>query len=184
MQWRNSPDRYGAVVQASHWLTVFLILFAWLLGQFMDDFPRGAASHAAHWLHNEAGMLVIVFLAMRLGWRLVDPAPAQESPPFGALGEYAGKLGHLALYMLMLAVPIAGVVLVFARGRALDILGLVEIASPWTRDPAFAKSVEEIHGFLSDALIVLACVHAVAALAHHWVLRDSTLRRMLPGRAR
>lgn len=183
MQWRNSPDRYGAIVQASHWLTVLLILFAWLLGQFMDDFPRGAASRTAHWLHNEAGMLVIIFLAVRLGWRLIDPPPAEERSPLGALGEYAGKLGHLALYGLMLAVPIAGIVLVFARGRALDIFGLVEIASPWVRDPAFAESVEGIHGWLADALIVLACVHAVAALAHNWVLRDSTLRRMLPGRA-
>lgn len=184
MQWRNSTDRYGAVVQGTHWLTVFLILFAWLLGQFMDKFPRGAASHAAHWLHNEAGMLVVLLLAVRLGWRLIDPWPVQEKPPFGALGEYAGKLGHLVLYALMLTVPIMGIVLVFARGRALDIFGFFEIASPWSRDPAFVESVEEIHGWLANALIVLAGVHAVAALAHHWVLRDSTLVRMLPGRAR
>jgi cytochrome b561 len=184
MHWRNSPDRYGAVVQGAHWLTVFLILFAWLLGQFMDEFPRGVASSWAHWLHNEAGMLVIVLLAVRLGWRLVDSSPADERPAFGALGEYAGKLSHLALYALMLAVPITGIVLVFARGRGLDIFGLVQITSPWSRDPAFAEQVEDIHGWLANALIILAGVHAVAALAHHWVLRDSTLRRMLPSRAR
>ncbi|HEX5846860.1 MAG TPA: cytochrome b/b6 domain-containing protein [Rhodoplanes sp.] len=56
-------------------------------------------------------------------------------------------------------------------------------ASPWTRDPDFAKSVKEVHEWLADALMLLAFAHAAAALAHHWVLHDSTLRRMLPGRA-
>ena len=55
MQWRNSADRYGAVVQGSHWLAVLLIVFAWLLGQFMDDIPQGPARAAGHWLHNSAG---------------------------------------------------------------------------------------------------------------------------------
>lgn len=184
MQWRNSNDRYGAVVQVSHWLAVFLITFAWLLGQFMDAFPRGTASRTAHWLHNEAGMLVIVLLALRLVWRSVDLWPAPEKTTLGPLVERAAQLGHLALYLLMLAVPVAGIVLVFARGRALDVFGLFDIASPWVRDPTFAESVAEVHGFLADALIVLALLHAVAALAHHWLLRDSTLLRMLPGRSR
>jgi cytochrome b561 len=183
MQWRNSADRYGAVVQGSHWLAVLLIVFAWLLGQFMDDIPQGPARAAGHWLHNSAGMLVIVLLAVRLAWRQIDPSPALEKSAFGPLADRAGQLVHVALYLLMLAIPVAGIVLVFARGRALDVFGLVQIASPWTRDPDFAKSVKEVHEWLADALMLLAFAHAAAALAHHWVLHDSTLRRMLPGRA-
>lgn len=182
MQWRNSPDRYGAVVQGSHWLTVLLIVFAWLLGQYMDDFPR-AISPTAHWLHNEAGLLVLVLLAVRLAWRWIDVEPVPEKSRFGALATRASLFAHVALYALMLAVTVAGITLVFARGRALDVFGFIQIASPWARDPAFAKSVVETHGLLANILMLLAFAHALAALAHHWVLRDSTLRRMLPHRA-
>jgi cytochrome b561 len=182
MQWRNSPDRYGAVVQGSHWLTVFLIVVAWLLGEYMDDFPQ-AIGPAAHWLHNEAGLLVLIFLAVRLAWRWIDVEPLPEKSRFGVFALRVAQFAHAALYVLMLAVTVTGITLVFARGQALDVFGLVQIASPWARDRAFARSVVEVHELLANILMLLAFGHALAALAHHWVLHDSTLRRMLPGRA-
>ncbi len=122
-------------------------------------------------------------MAVRLAWRWIDVEPLPEKSRFGALANRAAQFAHVALYALMLAVTVAGIALVFARGRALDVFGLAQIASPWARDPAFAKSVVEIHGILANILMLLAFAHALAALAHHWALRDSTLRRMLPGRA-
>jgi cytochrome b561 len=79
-------------------------------------------------------------------------------------------------------VPVVGIVLQFARGEALWIFGLYEIASPWTKDRVFASSVNEAHELLANALVILAELHAAAAaLIHHWVFRDRTLVRMLPG---
>ena len=84
------------------------------------------------------------------------------------------------LYALLVAVPVSGIVLQFARGDSLPLFGLAEIVSPWTRDRAFARSVKEIHEVTANALVILAAFHAAAALVHHWVLRDRTLLRMLP----
>jgi cytochrome b561 len=183
MQWRNSPERYGAVVQISHWITVLLILFAWLIGQFHDAFPKGPPRSAAMWFHKEAGVLVIAILAFRLLWRFVDPPPAFEKTPGGVLADRAAKLAHWVLYLLMLAVPVAGIVLSFARGRPVDLFGFYEIASPWVEDRALAGLAKQAHEWLANGLLIFAFLHAVAALVHHWVLHDSTLRRMLPGRA-
>lgn len=170
-------------MQASHWLTVLLILFAWLIGQFLDAFPKGPPRSTAIWLHKEAGVQVIAILALRLVWRFVDPPPALEKTPLGPLAEHAARIAHWALYLLMLAVPVAGIVLSFARGRSVDLLGLYVIASPWVEDRAFAGAVKEAHEWLANALMIFAFLHAAAALAHHWIWRDQTLRRMLPGRA-
>ena len=74
-----------------------------------------------------------------------------------------------------------GIITQFARGDALSIFRLFEIASPWVKDRAFARSVTAIHEILANTLVILAALHAVAALIHHWVLRDRTLVRMLPG---
>lgn len=181
MQWRNSPDRYGAGLLTIHWLMVVLIGGDWLLGQFKDATPDDW-HRTVQFVHNSAGLLVLLLLVARLAWRLADPPPATEPTRFGPVAAWAAKIGHGALYLLMLAVPITGIALVFANGRALRVFGLFEIASPWTRDREFAHSVHEVHEWLANALIIMALLHAVAALLHHWVLRDQTLLRMMPRR--
>jgi cytochrome b561 len=166
-----------------HWITVVLVILAWLLGQFDDVFPKGAARAAALFVHNSAGLAVIGILVLRLFWRFADPPPPIEHTILGAWLDRAGRLAHYLLYALLVAVPISGIVLQFARGDALPLFGLTEIASPWVRDRAFARSVKEIHEVAANALIILAALHAAAALLHHWVLRDRTLVRMLPRRS-
>jgi cytochrome b561 len=109
-----------------------------------------------------------------------DPPPPPEPTIFGEWLDRAGRLAHYALYALLVAAPVAGIVLQFARGDALPLFGLAEIATPWTRDRAFSRSVKEVHEVLANALVLLAAFHAAAALLHHWVLRDRTLKRMLP----
>ena len=90
----------------------------------------------------------------------------------------------MALYVLLAATPILGILLQFARGDALPLFGLAEITSPWARDRSFAGSLKEVHETLSNILVILAAFHAVAAMVHHWVWRDRTLERMLPRIAR
>jgi cytochrome b561 len=126
-----------------------------------------------------------VLTLFRLLWRQFDPSPTPEPTKFGAwlFGDWiatVAKLAHAGLYLLLIAAPIAGIVLQFAPVNGLDIFGVVEIASPWVKDRSFAKRVEEVHELLAHALVGLAGFHALAALAHHWIFGDRTLTRMLP----
>lgn len=89
-------------------------------------------------------------------------------------------MAHVGLYALLIAVPVIGIVLQFARGEALPLFGLMEITSPWQKDRAFAHNVKELHEIAAHGLVVLAGLHGGAALAHHWIFRDRTLVRMLP----
>jgi cytochrome b561 len=182
MQVFNSPQRYGTVVQFLHWATVLLVFAAWLLGIFGDDLPKGVARDAGLFIHMAAGLAVIVIVALRVLWRIADPPPAPEATPLGVWLDRLGRFAHVALYGLLVAVPVTGIVLEFARGQPLPLFGLAEIASPWPADRAFARSVKEVHELLAHVLVALAVAHAAAALAHHWVFRDRTLQRMLPGR--
>jgi cytochrome b561 len=83
--------------------------------------------------------------------------------------------------VLLIAVPAVGIAAQFARGRPVPLFGLGEIPSPWAVDRAFARLVTEVHELLANTLLAVACLHAAAALAHHWLFRDRTLTRMLPG---
>ncbi|WP_166295074.1 cytochrome b [Bradyrhizobium sp. 2S1] len=185
MQLTNSRDRYGAVPQFLHWLTVVLVIVAWALGVFGEDLPKGATRATGLVIHISVGLLILVALATRVIWRIADPAPAPERNEFGRwLGRWADPaagVAHYTLYMLLVAVPVLGIIAQFGRGDALPLFGVVEIASPWVRDRAFAHSVREIHEIAAHALVIVAMFHAIAALLHHIVFGDNTLVRMLPG---
>jgi cytochrome b561 len=184
MQLRNSADEYGAVSLSLHWLIVGLVVLAWLLGTFGDALPHGAARSAGLLVHISAGLAIFALVALRVTWRLFDPPPPFEATRFGQWLHVAARLTHFALYGLLIAVPVVGVLLQFARGDALPLFGIVDIASPWVRDRTFAKSLTEVHETLANLLLIGAGLHAAAALAHHWLLRDRTLARMLPGPTR
>ncbi|ABQ35514.1 cytochrome b [Bradyrhizobium sp. BTAi1] len=184
MQLINSAKGYGAVPQALHWLTALLVAITWALGVLGEDLPSGGARASALFIHIAAGIAILAMLAVRLTWRLVDPAPPTEETEFATwMGKWqdpAARFAHYLLYALLFAVPVAGIVLQFARGDALPVFGMTEIASPWPRDRAFAHNVKEVHEILAHALVVVAAMHAAAALIHHWIFRDRTLLRMLP----
>ncbi|MGZ3410166.1 MAG: cytochrome b [Xanthobacteraceae bacterium] len=182
MQVFNSSERYGLVSLALHWLTVAFVILVWSLGQGGDLLPKGAPRDAGLFIHMSSGLAIVVLVAARLAWRVFDPPPPPEPTPFGYIGEISARLGHFALYALLVLAPVLGILTQFARGNPLPIFGLMNIASPWVADRTFARSVTGIHELLSNALVIVALLHAFAALAHHWLLRDRTLSRMMPGK--
>ena len=161
----------------------YLALFGLFAAQVTGSFVIAGAEFVTR-DYGIAGKLlaIVAFVAARLYWRLSDSPPAPEKSPLGAWGEWAGKTVHYLIYALLIAVPIAGVLAQFARGHGLPIFGLFEIASPWVEDRNFARNVTEVHEVLSNILIALVGLHAIAALVHHYIFRDRTLLRMLPGR--
>ena len=169
MRIRNSSRNYGAIAMAIHWAVVVLVLAAWVTGQFGDELPR-----------MSLGLAIVAFVIARLFWRLSDPPPAPERSLLGAWGEWAGKAVHYLIYAALIAVPIVGIVVQFARGHALPVFGLFELASRWPADRTFAHNAKEVHESLANSMMVLIGLHTGAALAHHYVFRDRTLLRMLP----
>lgn len=184
MQLLNSDKGYGAIAQTMHWLTVILVILAWALGIFGDDLPKGTPRQVGLSVHLGVGIAILVLLVARLMWRAVNPPPIAEATEFGGWlgkwGDPAAAIAHYTLYALLVAVPVAGIVLQFARGDALPLFSLAAIPSPWLKDAAFAHNVKEVHEILAHALVVIAAFHAIAALIHHWVFQDRTLIRMLP----
>ncbi len=186
MQLLNSSKRYGLIALSLHWSVVGLVALAWSLGVLHDALPRGPARAAGLYIHMSAGLAIMALTALRLLWRFADPSPPPEKTYFGewAFAAWAGlgaKVAHFGLYVLLVAIPVVGIALQFARGDALPIFGLLEIASPWPADRATARNFKEIHEILAHGVIILAGLHAAAALVHHWVFKDRTLVRMLPG---
>jgi cytochrome b561 len=175
----STTSRYSAPAQIFHWLTVILVLGAWTLGTIGDDLPKGSIRELGESIHVILGETVLLLLVLRLAWRFVTPVPGADpgsSPMVIAVAKYV----HLAIYALLSAVPIMGVVTLFYGGEPLPIFGVFDIASPWPKSRDLKHSAKEIHEFLANLLLALAALHAAAALMHHYFLKDGTLKRMLP----
>jgi len=116
MQLWSAPQNYGVIPRLLHWLTVDLVILAWVLGTFGDELSRGSARSAGLFLHISAGLAVLALLVFRLVWRVIDRPPPPETTRFGNWLECLGKLTHVMLYALLAATPVVGGALQFARG--------------------------------------------------------------------
>lgn len=178
-----SPNvsRYGTVSQAFHWVTAALVLIAFIYG------PGGSEQHvyavsrdADRQLHETLGLTVLVLTAARLLWRLVAVRP--DPPEVARWMGLASRAVQGLLYVLLFAVPLTAITGAWLEGHPLTLLAGVRIAPMIAASHATGASFAEIHGLLGDAIIWLAGLHAVAALFHHYVLKDNVLLSMLPRR--
>ena len=177
-----STARYAAGLRHLHWLIALLIVAALVLIELKGWLPRGSAERSAvKWAHMQFGIAVLLLMLPRLLVRLRASVPP-ISPPPPRWQDRLGQLIHLALYLLAFAVPLLGVAMMVAAGKPWDLLGL-PLPTLATPDAGLAKNLESLHETVGNMLMWLAITHATAALFHHFVRRDDTLRRMLPARA-
>ena len=183
MNWRNNAQRYGALSIGFHWLMLVLIAAVYASMELHDIFPRGSAERGAMmtW-HYMLGLSVLVLAAARLVVRASGPTPRIEPDPV-AWQQLLAKLMHLALYALMLGLPVAGWLTLSAQGKPIPFFGW-QLPALLAENKNLAKSIKEVHETVASAGYFLIGLHAAAALYHHYVVRDNTLQRMLPGRKR
>ena len=175
---------YGPVAKTLHWVTVLLVLIAWALGILGEDFSERSTHESGLLTHISIGLVILVIAAVRIPWRIANPPPKNPITEFGKwLIEWtdpASRLMHYILYGLLVATPALGIALLFAQGHSLPLFGLLEIPSPWLADRTLVRGIKEMHEILANLLVILATFHMTAALVHHLVFRDNTLRRILP----
>ncbi|MGO4327331.1 cytochrome b [Cupriavidus sp. 2TAF22] len=175
--------RYAAPALFFHWAVFLLIAVAYAAIELKGFTARGSAARfAAMAAHEWAGVLVLALAVPRLLWRLLRGAPAPEPGPRWM--RLAGAAMHLVLYLFIFAQPLLGLLTVNAAGHvlALPALGL-EVPALIAPDPALKGTFKEIHETLGTAFYTVIGLHALAALFHHYMLGDDTLRRMWRRRA-
>lgn len=176
-------DRYDAPTMVLHWLVALLIVVAFIVVQVADGMPRGPERIATMDLHKSLGVTIFALVLVRMAWRTFHPAPALPSGTPSWM-ELSAKLGHLALYALMIAVPLSGILMTEAKGREIAVWGLFNLPMVVTPDKTLGHDLEEVHELVGNLLLILAGMHAAVALFHQFVLKDGLLTRMRPGGAR
>ena len=181
MPLRNTAEAYGSFAKFLHWAIVLLILPQYFLVEGAEELPEGSQQAAELIdLHKSLGMLVLILAVVRIAWKIVNrPHPgAHRRRRLAAQGRGGRPRPALPADPAAAAVGLDHVV----RGGPPR-----SACSGWMTFPALVgpsedlhEVTEEVHEVLFWAMVAVATVHVAAALFHHWVLRDDTLRRMLP----
>ena len=182
MSWKNTEHRYGHLSISLHWLMLLLIAAVYFTMEFRGIFPKGSTGRGLMMqAHFMLGLTVFALVWLRLLARLVAPTP-KIVPTIPLWQAAPAKLMHLALYLLMIGVPLAGWLILSAKGKAIPFYGL-ELPALVGKNHDLAEQIEHWHVLAAEAGYWLIGLHALAALFHHYVSRDNTLTRMLPRRS-
>lgn len=166
-----------------HWLMLLLFVLAYAFIELRVIFDKGTPPRdLMKSLHFSIGLSIFALVWVRLIARALTSAPAiVPAPP--TWQRWAATSAHLLLYAFMIVQPLMGWLVLSAAGKPVPFFGLT-LPPLMAPDKPFAGTLEEVHQTVGTFGYFLIGAHALAALVHHYVLKDNTLRRMLPAGGR
>src|SRR5215468_11590450 len=139
---RGTSSRYGVGAQVFHWLTVVLVLAAYVLSKGDGYSLYSADADGLRRIHEMLGVLVFIVVALRLLWRLIDSTPAKQPMPRWMAA--AAKLVRFALYALLIAIPATAVLGTWLEGLPVTLHGF-DIAPQIAQAHGLGQLIIEMH---------------------------------------
>ena len=177
----GSSTRYSGLAIGLHWLIAVAITGSFSVGLYMADLPLSPLKLRLYSWHKWAGVTIFLFVAVRLGWRLLHRPPELPAsmPPWQSKTAVAT---HVLLYLLMIAVPLTGWLMSSAKGFQTVYFGVLPLPDLLAKNDELGELLEELHSLLNFSMAALVVAHIGAALKHHFIDHDDVLTRMLPKR--
>jgi cytochrome b561 len=152
-----------------------------VIGKVADEMALSPQKLDLFVWHKSIGVSILLLALLRLLWRVgnAPPAPPPGIPRWETL---LARIGHALLYLLLFAVPISGWWISDSSRIPFKAFWIVPMPDWLPTDRDTQELAEDVHGMLIIALLTVLAIHVAAALRHHFLLRNDTLRRMLPRR--
>lgn len=163
-----TPAVWNPVARSLHWLMAALLILQWATGEW-DDL-LGVSFHVS------LGVVVLLLALIRLVWRLSHAAPARAGAP--TLPDRVAGLVHVLFYVAMVALPITGILWRQARGKVIDVFGIVQFPQFLEPSKAFARQMHDLHEIGAYIFLALFVLHVLGVLKRVLVDKDDTLKRM------
>ncbi len=172
----SEKTKYDGVAKTLHWIVALLMIVMLSAGWTLGDLPQDEKVQTLV-IHSSLGLSVFILMFIRLYWRRKNPPPAlpDHMPGWQAT---ASKLSHGALYFFTILQPL------FGLGQSMyadfDVRPYGAFSVNMGADESLHEIFHELHEINAQILIALVLLHLGAALYHHFVQKDTVLKRMLP----
>ncbi|MGY3550501.1 cytochrome b561 [Bradyrhizobium sp. USDA 4472] len=171
---------YAPLLRRIHWATAVLFIAAMLIGLYCGLQPPGTSPRRELLeLHKSLGMTLLFLSVLRLMVRAATKAPPEPSS-FGALVRFGARFNHVALYLILFAMPLTGYTFSAAGGYSLKYFWTFSWPRLVAERPEIAHAGEVAHDTLALLVYAVVALHIAATVWHAVVMRDGTLARMWP----
>jgi len=174
-----NQQRYATLSIILHWIMFLMLVAVYSCIELRELYPKDSEPRESlkTW-HFMLGLSVFVLVWVRLLARWLKPAP-EILATIPRWQQLVAKAMHMALYILMICMPIAGWLILSGEGKVIPFFG-INLPALIAENKPLAETIEEVHETAGTVGYYLIGLHALAGLFHHYVQRDNTLRRMLP----
>lgn len=179
MALKNTIDSYGWLARLLHWTVGIIIICLLAVGLWMGGLEP-PFKYEVYGLHKSFGILVLILVAFRLSWRLMNTTPTMPQS-MDVFQRTAAHAVHFFLYVAMLVMPLSGWAMSSAGGYPVSLFGLFQLPPLVEKNKELGMLFHDVHEYLGFALIAAVIVHTGAALLHHFYYKDNVLKRMLKG---
>lgn len=175
---RDTSSGFGIISILFHWLGAIVTLTLFGVGYYLTHggYYSPNALKIAHF-HYALGILLSGLIVVRILWRITSKTPASLTSNLAA--RITISMSKLLLYVLLLAILISGYFICTAEGQSIDVFGLFQVPSVMLLEIEQLNIASLSHKYLSWVLVGIVGVHALAAITHHFFLKDRTLVRMI-----
>jgi cytochrome b561 len=177
MQIKNTENHFGLVAIILHWVMAIILIGLVALGFYMVWIPISLDKLKLFGWHKEYGIVALVLVMIRIGWRLANRNPSLASLP--RLEIFAARTVHYTFYLFMRALPISGWLITSAAGLPVSVFDWFVLPNLVSPNEEQRLVFQQIHTWLGYGLIATFCCHVGAALKHHFINKDDILKRML-----
>ncbi len=179
MQLRNTSRRYGIISISLHWIFAIAVYAMFGLGLWMVTLSYyDGWYHQAPELHKSIGVLLMMGLVIRVIWRHISPPPAAPKT-HSKFTRISAVAAHITLFALLFALLISGYLISTAEGKPISVFGIFDVPATLADAGSQADIAGVIHLWLAWSVVILSVLHGLAALKHHFIDKDDTLKRML-----
>ena len=178
---QKNSEYYTRTAQLLHWVMALIFIAAWIIGFYSGNFlsydVNGSFKGSVITLHKNIATVIIFLFVVRILWRYTHPAPKLPEN-MSAPMKVAAHLGHLALYFMLIALPITGCLFSWSAGYPAPVLYLFDLPALIEPNPNVTAIMKPLHIYLSWAVGFLIIGHVLAALKHHFIDKDNVLNSM------
>lgn len=178
MSLKNTPNSFGLVSRANHWISAFAFILALITAFAAEEFmAKGEARTAVFHLHFSLGISLFLLMILRVIWLKMSPNPED-------IGENRMEivLSHIVkgfLYLSLIVMPISGYMMVSAGGHDIPFFNLFTLPNLIGENPDIKAIAKPLHVYSGFFITFILMMHIAGALKHHFVYKDDVLNRML-----